>query len=47
MLKPKPLIIFMNMLFQQTVIPRPKEAACPAGEGYKARNDETNFNHDE
>src|SRR6185436_17896235 len=45
-LKPKPLIMFMNMLFQQTVIPRPKEAACPAGEGYKARNDETNFNHD-
>jgi quercetin dioxygenase-like cupin family protein len=26
-MKPKPLLIFMNMLFQQTVIPRPKEAA--------------------
>jgi len=46
-LKPKPLIMFMNMLFQQTVIPRPKEAACPAGEGYKPRNLETNLNHDE
>ena len=46
-MKPKPLIMFMNMLFQQTVIPRPKEAACPAGEGYKPRNDETNFNYDE
>jgi quercetin dioxygenase-like cupin family protein len=46
-MKPKPLIMFMNMLFQQTVIPRPKEAACPAGEGYKPRNLETNLNHDE
>src|SRR4051794_7680395 len=46
-MKPKPLIMFMNMLFQQTVIPRQKEAACPAGEGYKPRNLETNLNHDE
>ena len=46
-MKPKPLIMFMNMLFQQTVIPRPKEAACPAGEGYQPRNLETNLNHDE
>jgi hypothetical protein len=45
-LKPKPLIMFMNMLFQQTVIPRPKEAACPAGEGYQPRNNETNHNHE-
>jgi hypothetical protein len=29
------------------VIPRPKEAACPAGEGYKPRNNETDDNHDE
>jgi len=29
------------------VIPRPKEAACPAGEGYKPRNDESSYNHDE
>src|SRR3954469_14953270 len=46
-IKPKPLIMFMNMLFQQTVIPRPKEAAGPAGEGYKPRNLEDNLNHDE
>jgi len=46
-MKPKPLIMFMNMLFQQTVIPRPKESACPAGEGYQPRNLETNLNHDE
>src|SRR2546423_9828309 len=45
-MKPKPLIMFMNMLFQQTVIPRPKEAACPAGEGYQPRNSETNYNHE-
>src|SRR4051812_12329373 len=46
-LKPKPLIMFMNMLFQQSVIPRPKEAATPAGEGYQPRNLEDNLNHDE
>jgi quercetin dioxygenase-like cupin family protein len=46
-MKPKPLIMFMNMLFQQTVIPRPKEPATPAGVGFEPRNDETNFNHDE
>ena len=45
-LKPKPMLMFMNMLFQQTVIPRPKEAACPAGEGYQPRNGETNYNHE-
>ena len=46
-MKPKPLLIFMNMLFQQTVIPRPKEAATPAGEGYVPRHFETNHNHEE
>jgi hypothetical protein len=46
-MKPKPLIIFMNMLFQQTVIPRPKEAATPAGVGFEPRHHETNYNHDE
>jgi quercetin dioxygenase-like cupin family protein len=46
-MKPKPLIMFMNLLFQQTVIPRPKQAATPAGEGYVPRHYETNFNHDE
>jgi quercetin dioxygenase-like cupin family protein len=46
-MKPKPLIMFMNLLFQQTVIPRPKEAATPAGVGYVPRHYETNLNHDE
>ena len=46
-MKPKPLLIFMNMLFQQTVIPWPKEAATPAGEGYVPRHFETNHNHEE
>jgi quercetin dioxygenase-like cupin family protein len=46
-MKPKPLIMFMNMLFQQTVIPRPKEPATPAGAGYVPRHGETSYNHDE
>jgi quercetin dioxygenase-like cupin family protein len=46
-MKPKPLIIFMNMLFQQTVIPRPKKAATPAGVGFEPRHYETNYNYDE
>ncbi len=39
--------MFMNMLFQQSVIPRPKEPATPAGVGFEPRNLEDNFNHDE
>jgi quercetin dioxygenase-like cupin family protein len=46
-MKPKPLIMFMNMLFQQTVIPRPKEPATPAGVGYVPRHFETNYNHED
>ena len=46
-MKPKPLLMFMNMLFQQTVIPRPKEAATPAGEGFVPRHFETDYNHEE
>jgi quercetin dioxygenase-like cupin family protein len=38
-MKPKPLIMFMNMLFQQTVIPRPKEPA-PGAENFKVREAE-------
>src|SRR5687768_7108583 len=45
-LKTKPMFMFMNMLFQQSVIPRPKEAATPAGEGYLPRHDEVNDNHE-
>ncbi len=46
-LKTKPMYMFMNMLFQQSVIPRPKEPATPAGVGFQPRNLEDNFNHDE
>jgi hypothetical protein len=46
-LKPKPMIMFMNMLFQKSVIPRPTEPAGPAGAGFEPRNGETNFNHDQ
>ncbi len=44
-LKPKPLIMFMNMLFQKSVIPRPTEPAGPAGAGFEPRHDETDYNH--
>ena len=46
-MKPKPLMMFMNMLFQQTVIPRPKEPATPAGVGFAPRHYETDYNHHE
>jgi quercetin dioxygenase-like cupin family protein len=46
-MKPKPLLMFMNMLFQKSVIPRPTEPATPAGVGFVPRHHETNFNHDE
>jgi len=45
-MKPKPLLIFMNMLFQQTVIPRPKEATAE-GAGFVPRHFEENYNHSE
>ena len=35
-LKTKPMFMFMNMLFQKQVEPRPKEPA-PGAEGYKVR----------
>jgi len=43
-IKTKPVYMFMNMLFQQQVEPRPTEPA-PGGEGFTARNLEENFNH--
>jgi quercetin dioxygenase-like cupin family protein len=46
-MKPKPLIIFMNMLFQKSVIPRPTEPATPAGAGFVPRHYETDYNHEE
>jgi uncharacterized RmlC-like cupin family protein len=45
-LKTKPMFMFMNMLFQKTVEPRPSEPA-PGGEGFRAREDEQNFNHED
>ena len=44
-LKTKPMFMFMNMLFQQSVIPRPKEPA-PGGEGFDAAHDDENYNHE-
>lgn len=38
-IKTKPMYMFMNMLFQHQVEPRPTEAAVPAGVGYKAREE--------
>ena len=43
-LKPKPMVLFMNLMFQQTVIPRPKEAT-PEGAGFAPRHLEENYNH--
>ena len=43
-IKTKPMFMFMNMLFQKLVEPRPSEPA-PGAEGFKAREFEDNFNH--
>jgi quercetin dioxygenase-like cupin family protein len=43
-IKTKPMYMFMNMLFQKTVIPRPSEPT-PEGRGFRAREDEDDFNH--
>jgi gentisate 1,2-dioxygenase len=43
-LKSKPMIMFMNLLFQKTVIPRPTEAT-PEGKGFEPRHFEENLNH--
>jgi hypothetical protein len=45
-IKTKPMFMFMNMLFQQLVEPRPKTPA-PGAEGYQVREAEENFNHPE
>jgi quercetin dioxygenase-like cupin family protein len=44
-LKSKPLFLFLNMLFQKTVIAKPTEPA-PGAEAYQPRNDEDDYNHD-
>ncbi len=43
-LKPKPMVMFMNMLFQKSVIPRPTEPT-PEGRGFVPRHFEENLNH--
>ncbi len=43
-LKPKPMIMFMNMLFQKSVIPRPTEPT-PEGKGFEPRHFEHNHNY--
>src|SRR4051812_49671879 len=45
-IKTKPMFMFMNMLFQKMVEPRPTTPA-PGAEGFQAREFESNFNHDE
>jgi gentisate 1,2-dioxygenase len=45
-MKTKPMFMFMNMLFQKTVEPRPVTPA-PGAEGFCAREHEEQFNHDE
>ncbi len=43
-LKSKPMIMFMNLLFQKTVIPRPTEPTSE-GKGFAPRHLEENLNH--
>src|SRR5919201_1500005 len=45
-IKTKPMYLFMNMLFQQLVEPRPTEPA-PGTQRHQAREAESNFNHEE
>jgi quercetin dioxygenase-like cupin family protein len=43
-IKTKPMYMFMNMLFQKQVEPRPSEP-FPGAESFKAREAEDDFNH--
>src|SRR5438270_9235530 len=45
-IKTKPMYMFMNMLFQQLVVPRPAQPA-PGAEDYAVREAEQNYNHPE
>lgn len=45
-IKTKPMYLFMNMLFQKQVEPRPTEPT-PEGEGYEVREAEEDLNHPE
>jgi quercetin dioxygenase-like cupin family protein len=42
--KTKPMFMFMNMLFQKQVVPRPTSPA-PGAEAFTAREEEVDFNH--
>ena len=44
-MKPKPMMMFMNLLFQKSVIPRPTEPT-PGGVGFVPRHFENNLNHE-
>jgi len=43
-IKTKPMFMFLNMLFQKQIEPRPAEPA-PGAEGFQARDAEENFNY--
>jgi len=43
-IKTKPMFMFLNMLFQKQIEPRPAEPA-PGAEGFKARDAEEDFNY--
>ena len=45
-LKTKPMFVFMNMLFQKTVIPR-ETTPAPGGENFVVREEEEDHNHPE
>jgi gentisate 1,2-dioxygenase len=45
-MKTKPMFMFMNMLFQKTVEPRPTTPA-PGAEDFRVREEEQNLNHEE
>lgn len=44
-IKPKPMMMFMNLLFQQQVIPRPTEPT-EGGKDFEPRHFEQDYNHD-
>jgi gentisate 1,2-dioxygenase len=43
-LKSKPMFLFLNMLFQKTIEPRPTEPA-PGAENFRVREEEDDYNH--
>jgi len=43
-MKAQPMVLFMNLMFQQTVIPRPRRKSRPRA-GFVPRTSEENYNH--